>query len=189
LFKGNKSKKLAFFAAMTLVGGAFAPYTYAADVTIDPAHPPVKNVPRPLTTGAAGGVGADGADASENTLTIQDYDYENNAVYGGAALGTGNAERNTLTIMNSKVLVGYGGAAQNGGNTNHNKLVFRSGEGGATMAGGACRRLHAAGGRDRRAPRSAAEGVTGGHRGAWGLPPRGSKPQALGVVCQVEKRS
>ena len=136
MFKGNKSKKLAFFAAMTLVGGAFAPYTYAADVTIDPSHPPVKNVPRPFTTGAAGGVGTDGADASGNTLTIRDYDYENNAVYGGAALGTGNAERNTLTIMNSKVLVGYGGAAQNGGNANHNKLVFRSGEVGATMAGG-----------------------------------------------------
>ena len=136
LFKGNKSKKMAFFAAMTLVGGAFAPYTYAADVTFNPSHPPVKNVPRPLTTGAAGGVGTDGADASGNTLTIQDYDYEYNAVYGGAALGTGNAERNTLTIMNSKVLVGYGGAAQNGGNANHNKLVFRSGEVGATMAGG-----------------------------------------------------
>ena len=136
MFKGNKSKKMAFFAAMTLVGGAFVPYTYAADVTINPSHPPVKNVPRPLTTGAAGGVGTDGADASGNTLTIQDYDYEYNAVYGGAALGTGNAERNTLTIMNSKVLVGYGGAAQNGGNANHNKLVFRSGEVGATMAGG-----------------------------------------------------
>ena len=136
MFKGNKSKKMAFFAAMTLVGGTFAPYTYAADVTINPSHPPVKNVPRPLTTGAAGGVGTDGADASGNTLTIQDYDYEYNAVYGGAALGTGNAERNTLTIMNSKVLVGYGGAAQNGGNANHNKLVFRSGEVGATMAGG-----------------------------------------------------
>ena len=136
LFKGNKSKKLAFFAAMTLVGGAFAPYTYAADVTINPSHPPVKNVPRPLTTGAAGGVGTDGADALENTLTIQDYDYEYNAVYGGAALGTGNAEQNTLTIVNSKVLVGYGGAAQNGGNANRNKLVFRSGEVGAAMAGG-----------------------------------------------------
>ena len=136
MFKGNKSKKLAFFAAMTLVGGAFAPYTYAADVTIDPSHPPVKNVPQPFTTGTAGGVGTDGADASGNTLTIRDYNYEYNAVYGGAALGTGNAERNTLTIMNSKVLVGYGGAAQNGGNANHNKLVFRSGEVGATMAGG-----------------------------------------------------
>ena len=136
LFKGNKSKKLAFFAAMALVGGAFAPYTYAADVTINPSHPPVKNVPRPLTTGAAGGVGTDGADASGNTLTIQDYDYENNAVYGGAALGTGNAERNTLTIVNAKVLVGYGGAAQDGGNANHNKLVFHSGEIGTGMAGG-----------------------------------------------------
>ena len=136
MFKGNKSKKLAFFAAMALVGGAFAPYTYAADVTINPSHPPVKNVPRPLTTGAAGGVGTDGADASGNTLTIRDYDYENNAVYGGAALGTGNAERNTLTVVNSKVLLGYGGAAQNGGNANHNKLVFRSGEVGVWMAGG-----------------------------------------------------
>ena len=80
LFKGNKSKKLTFFAAMALVGGAFAPYTYAADVTINPSHPPVKNVPSPLTTGAAGGVGADGADASGNTLTIRDYNYEHNAV-------------------------------------------------------------------------------------------------------------
>ena len=136
MFKGNKSKKLAFFAAMALVGGAFAPYTYAADVTINPSHPPVKNVPLPLTTGAAGGVGTDGADASGNTLTIRDYDYEHNAVYGGAALGTGNAERNTLTVVNSKVLLGYGGATQNGGNANHNKLVFRSGEVGVWMAGG-----------------------------------------------------
>ena len=136
MFKGNKSKKLAFFAAMALVGGAFAPYAYAADVTIDPAHPPVKNVPRPLTTGAAGGVGTGSADASGNTLTIENYDYENNGVYGGAALGTGNAEGNTLTIVNSKVLLGYGGAAWGGGNANRNKLVFRSGEVGVWMAGG-----------------------------------------------------
>lgn len=33
-----------------------------------------------------------------------------------------------------------------------------------SLAGGAKRRLHAAGGRDRRAPRRAAAGVTGGHR-------------------------
>lgn len=43
--------------------------------------------------------------------------------------------------------------------------------------------------RDRRAPRRAAEGVTGGHRVAWRLLSRGSRAQALGVVCQVEKRS
>ena len=136
MFKGNKSKKLAFFAAMALVGGAFAPYTYAADVTINPAHPPVKNVPRPLTTGAAGDVGTGSADASGNTLTIENYDYENNGVYGGAALGTGNAEGNTLTIVNANVLLGYGGAAWGGGNANRNKLVFRSGEVGVWMAGG-----------------------------------------------------
>lgn len=47
--------------------------------------------------------------------------------------------------------------------------------------------MHAEGGRDRRAPRRAAEGVTGGHWVAWGLLSRGSKPQALGVVCQVRQ--
>ena len=47
--------------------------------------------------------------------------------------------------------------------------------------------MHAEGGRDRRTPRSAAEGVDGGHRVAWRLLSRGSRAQALGVVCQVRQ--
>lgn len=49
--------------------------------------------------------------------------------------------------------------------------------------------MHAEGGHDRRAPPRAAEGVTGGHRVAWRLLSRGRRAQALGVVCQVGRRS
>lgn len=133
LFNAGKSKKLALLAAMALVGGgAFVQSAYAADVTIDSAHPPLRNVPNPddpAKPNSAASVGDGAENASGNTLTVNAYKEDSLSVFGGVARGTGDAADNTVRIKGSATEIAsiYGGAAWGTGSAKGNKVYFDAG--------------------------------------------------------------
>ena len=134
MYKEIKSRRLALFVAIALTGGSFAGATnaYAADVTgqnvtINASTPPSNNATAPggYPGSAAGAINdpANGDDVSDNTLTLEDYDYSvhgnpnPNTIYGGFTRGTGRAKDNIVhirsggTVDNAVGGITYGGDA------------------------------------------------------------------------------
>ena len=139
MYKEIKSRRLALLVAVALTGGSLAGATnaYAAEVTgqnvtIDASNRPSNNATDPYgnTGSAAGAINdpANGDDVSGNTLTLADYDYSGNNIFGGFTRGTGRAKDNIVHIReNGKVEAAYGGVTYSGGDAVGNRVYLHAG--------------------------------------------------------------
>ena len=139
MYKEIKSRRLALLVAIALTGGSLAGATnaYAAEVTgqnvtINASNRPSNNATDPYgnTGSAAGAINdpANGDDVSGNTLTLADYDYSGNNIFGGFTRGTGRAKDNIVHIReNGKVEAAYGGVTYSGGDAVGNRVYLHAG--------------------------------------------------------------
>ena len=139
MYQEIKSRRLALLVAVALTGGSLAGATnaYAAEVTgqnvtINASNRPSNNATDPYgnTGSAAGAINdpANGDDVSGNTLTLADYDYSGNNIFGGFTRGTGRAKDNIVHIReNGKVEAAYGGVTYSGGDAVGNRVYLHAG--------------------------------------------------------------
>ena len=139
MYKEIKSRRLALLVAIALTGGSLAGATnaYAADVTgqnvtINASNPPTNNATDPYGNpgSAAGAINdpANGDDVSGNTLTLADYDYRGNNIFGGFTRGTGRAKDNIVHIRSGGTVdSAVGGGTYSGGDVVGNQVYLHAG--------------------------------------------------------------
>ncbi|WP_315437139.1 hypothetical protein [uncultured Selenomonas sp.] len=147
MYQEIKSRRLALLVAIALTGGSLAGATnaYAAEVTgqnvtINASKPPTNNATDPydaMASGSAAGAiddPANEADVSDNTLTLENYDYSvhgnphPHTIYGGFTRGTGRAKDNIVHIReNGTVDAAVGGITCGGGDAVGNWVYLHAG--------------------------------------------------------------
>ncbi len=99
-----------------------------------PENPPYNKV---SLAGFFGGYSRTEADASHNLVTVSESFPATQifALYGGSAIGSGNAAYNTVVVYSGDVDKVYGGATDQGGSAIENTVILNKGDGGITYGG------------------------------------------------------